>query len=224
MVSSKLRQEDGSPQPHKNGSIHHSTAVVAVEEAARDRLAPFNPTGAQAQAKALELLQLTDNDVLFDLGCGDARLLIAAAQQVKGLRCVGLDMDPVFVAKAQEAVAAANLAPRVDIRQENLMNIKKKNSATAAATTVSSSSSSNNNNNNKLTLQHDATAVYLYLLPQGLARIKQAMLDDLVQQQCLGDRPLRIVTYMFRLHGWEPAVVDESTKGQVRLYLYQFNC
>ena len=135
----------------------------------KNRLAPFNPTCGQAQAKALDLLAITSDDVLFDLGCGDARLLIAAAQQIQRLRCVGIDMDPVFVAKAKRAVAAANLEQRIDIRQENLTETTNSSPCIAKSDTTS-----------KLTLKDDATAIYMYLLPKGLARIQEVLLDDLV--------------------------------------------
>jgi hypothetical protein len=44
------------------------------------KLAPFTPSGDGVLAHALDLLQLTAQDVLFDLGCGDARMLVHAAQ------------------------------------------------------------------------------------------------------------------------------------------------
>ena len=40
------------------------------------KLAPYNPTSTEAIYTALELLELKDNDILYDLGCGDGRLLI----------------------------------------------------------------------------------------------------------------------------------------------------
>lgn len=39
------------------------------------KLAPFNPAGNEVVDIALELLQVKSGDVLYDLGCGDARLL-----------------------------------------------------------------------------------------------------------------------------------------------------
>ncbi len=39
------------------------------------KLAPFNPAGNEVVDIALELLQIQSGDVLYDLGCGDARLL-----------------------------------------------------------------------------------------------------------------------------------------------------
>ena len=46
-----------------------------------NRLAPYNPTHVTAREKALDLLSLSDNDVLFDLGCGDGRLLFTAMER-----------------------------------------------------------------------------------------------------------------------------------------------
>jgi hypothetical protein len=40
------------------------------------KLAPYNPTSIEAIYIALELLELKDNDILYDLGCGDGRLLV----------------------------------------------------------------------------------------------------------------------------------------------------
>jgi len=46
-----------------------------------NRLAPYNPTHDTAQSTALDLLALTSRDVLFDLGCGDGRLIVAALER-----------------------------------------------------------------------------------------------------------------------------------------------
>lgn len=46
-----------------------------------NRLALYNSTHASAREKALDLLSLSDNDVLFDLGCGDGRLLFTAMER-----------------------------------------------------------------------------------------------------------------------------------------------
>lgn len=46
------------------------------------KLAPFTPSGAGVLTHALDLLQLKESDVLVDLGCGDARLLVHAATEI----------------------------------------------------------------------------------------------------------------------------------------------
>ena len=40
------------------------------------KLAPFNPASSEVVEIALNLLQIHDNDIIYDLGCGDARLLV----------------------------------------------------------------------------------------------------------------------------------------------------
>lgn len=39
------------------------------------KLAPFNPSGDEVITVAMEFLQLTDDDIFYDLGCGDGRVL-----------------------------------------------------------------------------------------------------------------------------------------------------
>ena len=87
------------------------------------KLAPFNPSSDQIQTKAMELLQLQQNDVLFDLGCGDGRLLIAAVKKYPGLRCVGVEIDPVFATRGAEAVAQLpqDVQERIEIREEDVL-------------------------------------------------------------------------------------------------------
>ena len=41
---------------------------------------------------AIKLLELDDNDILLDIGCGDGRVMIEAAQANKSIKCVGIEM------------------------------------------------------------------------------------------------------------------------------------
>ncbi len=42
-----------------------------------EKLAPFNPSDPKVVEKAIQLLELEDGDIVYDLGCGDGRFLIA---------------------------------------------------------------------------------------------------------------------------------------------------
>ena len=55
--------------------------ITTTQSNNSNRLAPYNPTHATAQSKALDLLSLTSSDIFFDLGCGDGRLIIAAIEK-----------------------------------------------------------------------------------------------------------------------------------------------
>jgi len=72
------------------------------------KLAPFNPSDPQVVEAALELLALTAADRFYDLGCGDGRLLVAAAKSA-GCACEGVEYDARWAAAAQAAAAASGL-------------------------------------------------------------------------------------------------------------------
>lgn len=65
-----------------------ATATVSPDDVMQSaqKLAPFTPSGNGVLTFAMELLQLTAQDVLYDLGCGDARILVHAAE-TSGARC-----------------------------------------------------------------------------------------------------------------------------------------
>ncbi len=60
----------------------------------------------------LKMARVTKNDVVYDLGCGDGRIVIAAAKQY-GARGVGVDIDPKLIADANAAAKKAGVADRV---------------------------------------------------------------------------------------------------------------
>jgi precorrin-6B methylase 2 len=175
------------------------------------RLAPFNPTCTQAQEIALKLLSLSEDDVLFDLGCGDGRLLVAAASQTPGLRCVGIEIDPVHAKRASEAISAADVGSRVEIREGDVMKLMNVNGI-------------HDQDIGGLSFRHDATSVFLYLLPKGLETIKP-FLEAAADQRRQTNKPFRIVSYMFRIPGWHESTLDRTTKekGECPLYLYNLN-
>lgn len=62
-------------------------------------LAPWAPSEPRRARIALRALRVRDDDVLYDLGSGDGRVLVAAALEI-GCRCVGLELDPALRARA----------------------------------------------------------------------------------------------------------------------------
>ena len=209
--------------PEKRQQQQKSQPPSSLEESFK--LAPFNPSSVQIQEKAIELLKLTnEDDVLFDLGCGDCRLLIAAATRHPGLRCVGVDIDPIFVTRAQQAIQNSpdgeTLRDRLDIRLQDALQLPMMVSATTS--TISSSSSSRRCvPTTELTLMDDATAVYLFVLPKGVNKLLP-LLEALVETRKKQRRPFRILSYMFQIHIWEPTIIDKTSKAGCPVYLYEF--
>ena len=67
----------------------------------------------------LRLADVTASDVVYDLGSGDGRILIAAGRD-RGARGVGLEIDPVLVAQSTERARRLGLADRLSFRQQDL--------------------------------------------------------------------------------------------------------
>jgi SAM-dependent methyltransferase len=84
-------------------------------------LAPFDPTPHEIVDRMLALAAVTNVDVVYDLGAGDGRVLIAAAKK-HGARGVGFEVDPGLVKLARENVHREKLEDLVEIRQQDFMS------------------------------------------------------------------------------------------------------
>ncbi|MDY0000251.1 MAG: class I SAM-dependent methyltransferase [Polyangia bacterium] len=83
---------------------------------------PFAATPQAAVEKMLELAELRTDDVLYDLGCGDGRIVITAAKKY-GVRAMGYDIDPVRVKESRENVRKAGVEHLVTIRRADVLSL-----------------------------------------------------------------------------------------------------
>ncbi len=83
-------------------------------------LAPYIATPEDVVERMLTLADVTRQDVVYDLGCGDGRIPIAAAKKY-GARGVGVDIDPKLVAEARANAKAEGVEALVEFRVENAM-------------------------------------------------------------------------------------------------------
>ena len=65
----------------------------------------------------LDLANVCSDDVFFDLGSGDGRLVLAAAR--RGSRAVGIDLDPRLVERSRNTAATEGLEDQVEFRVQN---------------------------------------------------------------------------------------------------------
>ncbi|BAS56546.1 putative SAM-dependent methyltransferase [Leptolyngbya boryana NIES-2135] len=110
----------------------------------------FIPTPEAAIETLLEVLQVNDSDVIYDLGCGDGRILISAALQF-GARGVGIDLDPLRVKEAQAKADELGIRDRVKFQEADLFTSR----------------------------FEDASIVVLYLLPHLNLRLRPALFEQL---------------------------------------------
>lgn len=110
----------------------------------------YVPTPEEVVEKMLELANVGKDDVVYDLGCGDGRIVITAAKKY-GARGVGVDIDPERIKESNENAQKAGVADRVKFLQQDLFEID----------------------------FSEATVVTLYLLPALNLKLRPKLLRDL---------------------------------------------
>ncbi len=85
--------------------------------------APYIPSPQDVVDRMLELADLDANDVVYDLGCGDGRIVITAARRY-GCRGIGFEYDPQIAELARENAKAAGVADLVSIEQRDIFTIE----------------------------------------------------------------------------------------------------
>ena len=109
----------------------------------------FVPTRELVIDAMLKAAKVGPNDVVYDLGCGDGRIVVAAAKL--GARAVGIDIDPQRIKESNENAARNGLTGKVEFRQGDLFEADIK----------------------------DATVVTLYLLPSLNVKLRPRLMEQL---------------------------------------------
>ncbi|MDP2996049.1 MAG: methyltransferase domain-containing protein [Bryobacterales bacterium] len=111
---------------------------------------PYVPTPPQVVEAMLKLGGITNADTVFDLGCGDGRIVIMAAQKF-GATGTGIDINPVRIKEAEENARQAGVEKKVHFIEKNLFEAD----------------------------VHEATLVTLYLLPEVNRKMRPILLKQL---------------------------------------------
>ena len=113
---------------------------------------PYVPTDDAVVPAILRLAHVTADDVIYDLGCGDGRIVIAAAKH-HGARGIGVDIDPMRIEECRDNLkrAGRDVADRVHFHQTSLFDLDLR----------------------------PATVVVLYLLPSLNIRLRPKLLSEL---------------------------------------------
>src|SRR5918992_3422703 len=93
--------------------------VLAGSSAAQERFSLFVPTEQDDVPRMLKLAGLRDNDVVFDLGSGDGRIVLEAAKVNKTVRGRGIEIDEKLVMESRKTAAAMGVADRVHFLHQN---------------------------------------------------------------------------------------------------------
>jgi SAM-dependent methyltransferase len=80
---------------------------------------PYEPSSAPAIAAMLQLARPAPSELVYDLGCGDGRVVIEAVKR-SGARGVCVDIDPKLVRQAKENATRAGVAERIEFVTQDL--------------------------------------------------------------------------------------------------------
>ncbi len=90
----------------------------------------FVPTPPEVIDAMMKLAKVGENDVVYDLGCGDGVLVIAAVKQFHAKRGVGIDLDPERIKEANAKAKEAGVSDKVVFREEDVFKVKDLSEAT----------------------------------------------------------------------------------------------
>ncbi len=82
----------------------------------------FVPTPQEVVDKMLELAQVTKDDVVYDLGCGDGRIVVTAAKKF-GCKAFGFDVDPERIQESKENVEKNGVGNLATIEQKDIFTL-----------------------------------------------------------------------------------------------------
>jgi SAM-dependent methyltransferase len=130
------------------GCLLSNPPRVPAEKPALD--VPYEPTSYGIAKEMLNMAGVTSKDLIYDLGCGDGRIVIMAAKE-RGARGVGVDLDPERIRESRENAKAAGVTRLIRFFEQNLFD-----------TDIS-----------------QATVVILYLYPEVNLKLRPKLLRDL---------------------------------------------
>jgi protein-L-isoaspartate O-methyltransferase len=85
-----------------------------------NRLAPYVNSPVRVVDRMLELASIRPGETVYDLGCGDGRILIAAVQKFQA-KAIGVEISPKIVAEARSRIKKAGVADRAQVIQGDLL-------------------------------------------------------------------------------------------------------
>ena len=131
-------------------TLFATAAAAQTPQPKREPDVVFVPTTEEAVQAMLKLADVKKSDVVYDLGCGDGRIVVAAAKNF-GAHAVGIDINPVRIAEAKENAKKAGV--------ENLVRFEENDLFEADI--------------------HEATVVTLFLLSSLNVKLRPKLLHDL---------------------------------------------
>lgn len=168
----------------KQAILAYSRKIIETQKS--NYLAPFTPTCDEAISYALHMMDIQNTDVLCDIGCGDGRVCVKAAI-LNGIKCIGIEYNTQIYERGLNLVRENKVSNLVTLLNVDFLTYN--------------------------IIDTDITIIFIYLLPIGISKIKNKLLD------IFNSRSIKICSFGFSIPGMK------STKIKIihgmKLYLYQ---
>jgi ubiquinone/menaquinone biosynthesis C-methylase UbiE len=79
----------------------------------------YIPTPSEVVTAMLQMAKVAKNDIVYDLGSGDGRIVIAAVKEFGAARGVGIELDAARIQEANALARQAGVSNRVEFRQQD---------------------------------------------------------------------------------------------------------
>lgn len=119
-ISATPTTASASASPSDSASAAAASATPPAGKTVPD--IEYVPTPSNVVEKMLEAAKLSKDDVLYDLGCGDGRIVATAAKKF-GLKAKGFDIDPQRIKESKETVKKMGVENLVTIEQRDIFEV-----------------------------------------------------------------------------------------------------
>src|SRR5262247_1569038 len=96
--------------------------VAWAQDLESKKIVPYVPTPQDVVERMLDLAGVKKGDVVYDLGCGDGRIVVTAAKKY-GVKAIGFEIDPERIKESHENIQKAGVEKLVEIRQQDILTV-----------------------------------------------------------------------------------------------------
>jgi len=143
-------QDTASKSSADTTTVPRSATAPSIVDSTVEADVPFVVTPEQTVQGMLDLARVSESDVVYDLGSGDGRIPITAAERY-GARGVGIEIKPDLVQRARKRAKLTGVSDRVEFRRQDLFEAD----------------------------FSDATVVTMYLFPEINLKLRPMLFDQL---------------------------------------------
>ena len=119
MLASGLESLIENPSPRQRAG---QIGVAWAQDLESKKIVPYVPTPQDVVERMLDIAGVKKGDVVYDLGCGDGRIVVTAAKKY-GVKAIGFEIDPERIKESHENIQKAGVEKLVEIRQQDILTV-----------------------------------------------------------------------------------------------------